>query len=56
MSSALRWHTVWQAKLLKCGRSEKKVTTPFAIHPKNHNFGKSLTTPAIVLDKRIRHE
>jgi len=53
MSSALRWITVRQAKLLKCGRSEKKVTTPFATHPKNHNLGKSLTTPAIVLDKKI---
>jgi hypothetical protein len=56
MSSALRWTTVRQAKLLKCGRSEKEVTTPFATHPKNHNLGKSLTTPAIVLEKKILHE
>jgi len=56
MSSALRWISVRQAKLLKCGRSEKKVTTPFATHPKNHNLGKSLTTAAIVLDKKTLHE
>lgn len=59
MSSALRWITVRQAKLLKCGRSEnseKKVTTPFATHPKNHNLVKSLTTAAIVLDKKTLHE
>jgi hypothetical protein len=56
MSSALRWTTVRQAKLLKCGRSEKEVTTPFATHPKKYKLGKSLRTPAIVLEKKILHE
>jgi hypothetical protein len=56
MSSAPRWITAHQAKLLKYRREEKKVTTPFATHPKNHNLGKSLTTPAIVLEKKILHE
>jgi hypothetical protein len=56
MSSALHWIMVRQVKLLKCGRSEKEVATPFATHPKNHNLGKSLTTPAIVLEKKILHE
>ena len=34
----------------------KRVKTPFTTHPKNHNFGKLLTTLAIVLDKKILHE
>lgn len=34
----------------------KEVTTRFATHPKNHNLGKSLTTMAIVLEKKILHE
>jgi hypothetical protein len=56
MSSARRWITAPQAKLLKCRRSEKEVTTPFGTHPKNHNFGKSLTIRAIVLQQKTLHE
>jgi len=56
MSSAPRWIMARQAEPLKCGRSEKKVTTLFATHPKNQNLGKSLTIPTIVLDKKTLHE
>jgi hypothetical protein len=51
MSSVPRWIAAQQPKLLKCGRSEK-VTT----RPQNLNLGKSLTTVAIVLEKKILHE
>ena len=51
-----RWITERRAKLLKCGCSEIKVTTPFSTHPKDHNFGKSLTTKAIVLEEKTLHE
>jgi len=37
-------------------RAASEVTAPFTSHPKNHNFGKSLTAPAIVLQKRVLHE
>src|SRR5215469_6513171 len=42
------WITVCRTMLLKHGRSEKGVTTPFESHPKNFNEGRSLTTEANV--------
>jgi hypothetical protein len=47
--------TARQAKLLECSVA-KKVTIPFTTHPKNHNLGKSLITPAIALEKKILRE
>jgi len=32
------------------------LPAPLTTHPKNHNLGRSLTTPAIVLEKSILHE
>ena len=49
------WITARQGELLKREHTEK-VTAPFATHPKNLNFGKSLTTPATVLEKKVIRE